>query len=94
MTTFGTAFLLVCVLVPLALLIAVIGRQRWLAREMWFVECPDTESFVGVRLSEEPLTTARLLGRGDHPHVTECEHWPAKYGCAQTCVHRQPSQVG
>ncbi|HVM95922.1 MAG TPA: hypothetical protein VMT89_06010 [Candidatus Acidoferrales bacterium] len=63
-------------------------RQHWLARETWLVECPDTESYVGVELSGTPTTAASLVGRGPQAHVTNCEHWPAKGDCAQTCVRR------
>jgi hypothetical protein len=88
MTTVGTAILLLSILVTLGLLIAAILRQHWLARDAWLVECPETESYVGVRLSEGPTTAPAVFGRGAPAHVTDCTHWPARADCAQTCVRR------
>lgn len=88
MTTIGTVITLSCILLPLGLGIGAILRQHWLAEGTWLVECPETESYVDVCLAAKSTTTGSLWWRGPRPEVVDCEHWPAKQGCAQTCIRR------
>ena len=93
MVTLGTAIILALALITLGLLIASLIRQRWLARDSWLIDCPETESYTSVRLSEEPARLGTLFDGGTQPHVVDCEQWPAHYGCAQTCVRRPAKEA-